>query len=335
MLKIGLIGCGRIGSMHANILKQEDDVILEAVYDINTSLAKTVSQKTGAKLCNEDFELFNNKDINAILIASATSSHADYLEKALTNGKPVFCEKPIDLSLERIRKCYHRIKLIDLPIQIGFNRRFDPSHSSIKNSLKENRIGNLNQVIITSRDPEMPSEEYYKSAGGLFRDMTIHDFDLARFYLDDDPVEVFASAQRLIDPIMMNKINDYDSAMFILTCSDGKQCFINNSRTAVYGYDQRVELLGSNGMLQSGNHNIDQTKIYKKEGSETSSPYLYFFIERYKEAFSLQLKSFIKSIKQNSSTDVGFEDGFKALAIADAAYKSLKERKSISINYNW
>ena len=201
--------------------------------------------------------------------------------------------------------------------------------------MENNKIGQLNQVIITSRDPEMPSEEYYKSAGGLFRDMTIHDFDLARFYLDEDPIEIFASAQKLIDPNMMNKISDHDTAMFILTCKDGKQCFINNSRTAVYGYDQRVELLGSNGMLQSGNYNLDQTKIYKRESSETSSPYLYFFIERYQEAFSLQLKSFIRSVKQNSSTDVGFEDGYKALVIAEAAYKSLEERKSVSINYDW
>ena len=139
------------------------------------------------------------------------------------------------------------------------------SEMCIRDRLKENKIGQLNQVIITSRDPEMPSEEYYKSAGGLFRDMTIHDFDLARFYLDEDPIEIFASAQKLIDPNMMNKISDHDTAMFILTCKDGKQCFINNSRTAVYGYDQRVELLGSNGMLQSGNHNLDQTKIYKRE----------------------------------------------------------------------
>ena len=186
--------------MSLNILHQEDDVILESVFDINKNFAKVVSNKTGAKVCNQDAELFKNKDIDAILIASVTSTHADYIEKALTNHKPVFCEIPIDLSLNRIRQCYNRIKKNDLPIQIGFNRRFDPSHAKIKNLLKENKIGQLNQVIITSRDPEMPSEEYYKSAGGLFRDMTIHDFDLARFYLDEDPIEIFASAQKLIDP---------------------------------------------------------------------------------------------------------------------------------------
>ena len=153
MLKFGLIGCGRIGSMHANILHQEDDVILESVFDINKNFAKVVSNKTGAKVCNQDSELFKNKDIDAILIASVTSTHADYIEKALTNHKPVFCEKPIDLSLNRIRQCYNRIKKNDLPIQIGFNRRFDPSHAKIKNLLKENKIGQLNQVIITSRDP--------------------------------------------------------------------------------------------------------------------------------------------------------------------------------------
>ena len=176
---------------------------LASPYDkITQEKVKALIEKGGEELVESfykdldfgtDFELFDNNNLDAVLIASATSSHADYIEKALKNGKPVFCEKPIDLSLDRIRKCYERIKNINLPIQIGFNRRFDPSHAAIKKLLKENKIGKLNQVIITSRDPEMPSEDYYKSAGGLFKDMTIHDFDLARFYLDEDPCLLYTS----------------------------------------------------------------------------------------------------------------------------------------------
>ena len=280
-------------------------------------------------------DIFNNNDIDAVLISSPTNTHIDFIERSVASKKPVLCEKPIDLDIKKVNEFSKRLEGNKVPIQLGFNRRFDPGHQAAKKSYVNGEIGELHQCLITSRDPGLPSWDYLKVSGGQFRDMTIHDFDLARFYLDEDPIEIFASAQKLIDPNMMNKISDHDTAMFILTCKDGKQCFINNSRTAVYGYDQRVELLGSNGMLQSGNHNLDQTKIYKRESSETSSPYLYFFIERYQEAFSLQLKSFIRSVKQNSSTDVGFEDGYKALVIAEAAYKSLQERKSVSINYDW
>ena len=332
MLKFGLIGCGRIGTMHANILHQEDDVILESVFDINKNFAKVVSNKTGAKVCNQDSELFKNKDIDAILIASVTSTHADYIEKALTNHKPVFCEKPIDLSLNRIRQCYNRIKKNDLPIQIGFNRRFDPSHAKIKYLLKENKIGQLNQVIITSRDPEMPSEEYYKSAGGLFRDMTIHDFDLARFMLGEEPVKVFAISNALIDPKIKSELNDSDTLMIIMETASGKQCHINNSRSATYGYDQRVELFGSKGMVISENRKPHELKKYNSEFVDKSEPYLNFFIERYQESYMNSISSFVETILEKKPVSVGFEDGRRALLLAETAYKSVKSGRMENID---
>ena len=335
MVTFGLIGCGRIGQMHAQILMRDERANLGAVYDLNEQLASEISQKTGATFCRSDEELFDKNSVDAVLISSVTATHAGYIEKAVASGKAVFCEKPIDLSLDRIRSCYKNIKSAKLPIQVGFNRRFDPGHSSIKEALDSGQIGDLHQIIITSRDPEMPSEEYYRTAGGLFRDMTIHDFDLARFYLGDDPIEIYASAQRKIDPVLMNEIKDYDTAMFILCSSDGKQCLINNSRTAVYGYDQRVELLGSKGMLQSGNINSNQMKYYSGSGTEISKPYLYFFVERYKDAFAAQLVSFIDAVERGQSTEVSFEDGYKALVIAEAAYSSIKKGMKVPIDYSW
>ena len=335
MVTFGIIGCGRIGQMHAQILMREDRANLAAVYDVNEQLASEISMQTSATFCNSDEEIFNNSSLDAVLISSATATHADYIEKAVKSGKAVFCEKPIDLSLDRIRSCYANISSAKLPIQIGFNRRFDPGHSAVKKALDEGKIGDLHQVIITSRDPEMPTEQYYKTAGGLFRDMTIHDFDLARFYLGEDPIEIYASAQRMIDPALMNKIGDYDTAMFILCGSDGKQCLINNSRTAVYGYDQRVELLGSKGMLQSDNVKTNQMKYFMGSGTEISSPYLHFFIERYQDAFSAQLRSFINAVELGQPPAVGFEDGYKALVIAEAAYLAIKKGAKVPINYNW
>jgi myo-inositol 2-dehydrogenase/D-chiro-inositol 1-dehydrogenase len=335
MVTFGIIGCGRIGQMHAQILMREDRANLAAVYDVNEQLASEISMQTSATFCNSDEEIFNNSNLDAVLISSATATHADYIEKAVKSGKAVFCEKPIDLSLDRIRSCYANISSAKLPIQVGFNRRFDPGHSAVKKALDEGKIGDLHQVIITSRDPEMPTEQYYKTAGGLFRDMTIHDFDLARFYLGEDPIEIYASAQRMIDPALMNKIGDYDTAMFILCGSDGKQCLINNSRTAVYGYDQRVELLGSKGMLQSDNVKTNQMKYFMGSGTEISSPYLHFFIERYQDAFSAQLRSFINAVELGQPPAVGFEDGYKALVIAEAAYLAIKKGAKVPINYNW
>ena len=184
--------------------------------------------------------VFASPNVDAVLIATATPTHADYIEMAVAAGKPVLCEKPIDLNLARVNACAAKIGNTSLPIQLGFNRRYDPGHASARNAMLAGDIGDLHQVIITSRDPAIPPRAYLEAAGGLFRDMTIHDFDLARFMLGEEPTEVFAIAGALIDPALGAELNEVDSAMFILRTASGKQCHINNSRTAVYGYDQRV-----------------------------------------------------------------------------------------------
>jgi myo-inositol 2-dehydrogenase/D-chiro-inositol 1-dehydrogenase len=247
-------------------------------------------------------------------------------------GKPVLCEKPIDLDLNRVNRCAQKISGTSVPVQIGFNRRYDPGHSSAREAVLAGEIGELHQVIITSRDPEVPPRAYLEAAGGLFRDMTIHDFDLARFMLGEEPTEVFAVANALIDPKLGADLNEVDSAMFILRTGSGKQCHINNSRTAVYGYDQRVELMGSNGMLISDNRKPNEVRRYSENGVEKASPYQFFFIERYSEAFMACLDGFADCIEKSAPPLSSFEDGRRALVLAETAYRSLHERRLVRVS---
>ncbi|TIM63462.1 MAG: inositol 2-dehydrogenase, partial [Mesorhizobium sp.] len=245
MLRIAVLGCGRIGRMHAANIAAHPRAELATVYDIDESSAKAVAARHDVRASGSADEVFASADVDAVLVATVTDTHADYIEKAVAAGKPVLCEKPIDLSLQRVNRCADAIRSKGVPVQIGFNRRFDPGHRAAWNAARSGEIGDLHQVIITSRDPGMPPRSYYEVAGGLFRDMTIHDFDLARFMLGEEPEEVFAVGGRLIDPAMMAELNDYDSVMVVMRTASGKQCHINNSRTSTYGYDQRVELLGT------------------------------------------------------------------------------------------
>lgn len=329
MLRIAVLGCGRIGRMHAANVAQHPDASLAMVYDVHAPTADTVAATQGVRAAAAPQDIFNAGEVDAVLVATATETHADYIEMAVDAGKPVLCEKPIDLDLGRVNACADRIAGADVPIQIGFNRRFDPGHRAARNVAHSGQIGDLHQVIITSRDPEMPPRSYYEAAGGLLRDMTIHDFDLARFMLGDEPTEVFAVAGRLIDPTLMEELGDYDSAMIIMRCADGKQCHINNSRTAVYGYDQRVELLGTAGMAVSDNRKPHEMRLHRTTETEAAAPYLNFFIERYHEAFMAEIAAFVSSVQAGSAPEVGFEDGRRALILAEAAYKSIAEKRAV------
>lgn len=332
MTRIAVLGCGRIGQMHATNIAGHPRASLAAVYDVHVPSAQKAAQAHGVSAAGNPAEIFNDGDIDAVLIATVTETHADYIEMAVAAGKAVLCEKPIDLSLERVSRCAQVIKGSDVPVQLGFNRRFDPGHRAARDAVRAGDVGDLHQVIITSRDPEMPPRSYYEVAGGLFRDMTIHDFDLARFMLDDEPVEVVAVGDRLIDPALMNELDDHDSAMIIMRTADGKQCHINNSRTAGYGYDQRVELLGRDGMVQSDNRKPHETKRYSKNATEVAEPYLNFFIERYHEAFMAEIAAFVDAIERGTAPEVGFEDGRRALILAEAAYRSMTEKRIVRID---
>jgi myo-inositol 2-dehydrogenase / D-chiro-inositol 1-dehydrogenase len=332
LLRIAVLGCGRIGQMHAANVARHPRAELVAVYDVSREAAERVAAAQGVKAAASAEEIFSSADVDAVLIATATPTHADYIEMAVAARKAALCEKPIDLDLARVNACAAKIKGTKVPIQLGFNRRYDPGHSAARKAMLAGEIGDLHQVIITSRDPALPPRAYLEAAGGLFRDMTIHDFDLARFMLGEEPAEVFALANALIDPDLGAALKEVDTAMFVLRTASGKQCHINNSRTAVYGYDQRVELMGTSGMLISDNRKPHELKRFTAKTTETSEPYQFFFLERYLEAFNAEIDGFVDCVEKNATPLASFEDGRRALILAEAAYLSMREKRLVKVS---
>ena len=327
------MGAGRIGKLHAKNLSMHSKSNLSYVYDINQDFANEVAKLSGAKVAQSAEEAINDKNVDAVLIASATPTHIDFMTMAAKAGKAVLCEKPIDLDIAKVDKCYETIKNFSVPIQIGFNRRFDKSNKKIKLAKDNGEIGNLEMVIITSRDPEPPGIEYLKAAGGFFRDTTIHDFDLSRFILGDDPViEVSAYGSQLISA-ECKEVGDQDTAMFIMRSQKDVLIHINNSRRAVYGYDQRVEIFGSKGMMISNNQSPTSVEKFDKNMTYAKDPIHFFFIERYEQAYKDQLGDFVNNVMNNEKPGVTFEDGRNALLLANAAYESFETGKSVKVNY--
>ena len=333
MINISLMGAGRIGKMHAEIISAHSNVNLKYVYDINKDSALQVAEQNKAEIANSPEEAINTDKIDAILIASATPTHTQFITMGAKAGKAVFCEKPIDLDINKVNECMVAIKGIDIPLQIGFNRRFDNSHAKVQQARLKKEIGELEMLIITSRDPEPPGLEYLNAAGGFFRDTTIHDFDLSRFILGEDPiVQVSAFGDNLFDE-NAKQAGDFDTAMFVLKSKAGVLIHINNSRRAVYGYDQRVEAFGSKGMVISNNQTPTSVESYTDLRTSSKEPVLHFFIERYAQAYKDQFNHFIECINNNNKPKVTFEDGRSALIIANAAYESHKQKKTIEIIY--
>ena len=333
MINIALIGLGRIGQMHGENLLLHNDFKLKYVFDLDKKLTNRIAKKFSSISINDPKIAFNDKEIDAIFIASSTSTHIKLIEKAVKYKKVIFCEKPLDLSIEKINNCKKKIKNLKPKIQLGFNRRYDPGHYSLKKDLNKGIIGRLEKIIITSRDPSPPTIKYLKVSGGIFKDMMIHDFDLLRFYLDKDELDsIFSTATNMSDK-RFDKINDYELASCILNSKSGVQCIITNSRHCSFGYDQRVELFGSKGMLISGNKNLNETEVYTKSNTAQKKPLQYFFIERYKEAYKMQLNDLSKFIKKNVNPLSTFEDGRRALILAIAAKQSLKTKKQIKIKF--
>ncbi len=334
MINFTLIGAGRIGKMHAKIINANPETNLKYVYDVNKEFALDVANLANAEVLIKPEDAISSSETNAVLIASATPTHIQFIKMAANAGKPVFCEKPIDLDIDKVNKCKEELKDIKSPIQIGFNRRFDLSHSKAQQARIKRDIGELEMIIITSRDPAAPSLEYLNAAGGFFRDTTIHDFDLSRFILGDDPIiQVSAFGGNLFDE-NAKTAKDFDTAMFILKSKSGVLIHINNSRRAVYGYDQRVEVFGSKGMVISNNQTKNSLERYTSDSTSSKDLIHFFFIERYQQAYRDQLNSFVETIKTNSRPKVTFEDGRKALIIANAAYEAFENKKTVDISYD-
>ncbi len=331
MIRIAVLGCGRIGVMHAANIAAHPRATLAGVYDIHAPAADAVAKKTGAEVFSSVEAVLASDKVDAVLIATATDTHADLLEMAIAAGKPVLCEKPIDLSLARVNCCAATIAGSAVPIQLGFVRRFDPGHAAVRRAIVQGDIGELHQVLITSRDPGLAPEAYLKVSGGILRDMTIHDLDMARFILGEEVTQVFATGSRLVDPDLMEKLGDHDTLTVVLTTASGKQAIITNSRRATYGYDQRVEALGTKGMAISENRRPHEMTLHTVDFTDRAEPLLNFFIERYREAFDAEITEFVDAVETGRAPSVGFEDGRLALVLAEAALKSIAEARVVAV----
>jgi myo-inositol 2-dehydrogenase/D-chiro-inositol 1-dehydrogenase len=328
MLEIAQFGAGRIGQIHASNIAASKNARLRYVVDVNAQAAQKLAARYGAKVATEA-EVFADKAVGAVLIASSTDTHARLAIAAARAGKPIFCEKPIDLSLKKVDACLEEVKQAGVPMLVGFNRRFDPSFAALKRRLDAGEVGAVEQVVISSRDPAPPPLAYLKVSGGMFRDMTIHDFDMARWLLGEEPVEVFAWGEALVDR-KIAKAGDIDSAMLILRTASDRMCHINNSRRAAYGYDQRIEVFGAKGLLRAENLGETTIEHFGAKGTVSDRP-LDFFLERYAAAYRAEMAAFLDCLEKRAPMPVGADDGRRALVLAEAAIQSLKSGKPVTL----
>ncbi len=320
MISVALFGAGRIGKVHATNLAAHPQTRLAAVVDVYAPAAAALAAQYGSKVATAD-EVFASSEIPAILIGSATDTHADLIEAGARAGKVIFCEKPIDLSLERVQRCLRVVDEHDAKLFVGFNRRFDKNFRALKTALDSGDVGTPELLQITSRDPGPPSAEYLKVSGGLFKDMTIHDLDLACWLVGDTPVGVSASGSSLLSEVAA--AGDVDTAIVTLKFGSGALAVITNSRRATYGYDQRVEVHGSEGMLQAGNV-LENTVVKSSASGVVTQKPLHFFLERYAKAYRAELEHFVKVVKGEAEPEVSGREGERALVLAEAAGRALK-----------
>ncbi|MEF2072200.1 inositol 2-dehydrogenase [Consotaella aegiceratis] len=326
MLSFGLLGAGRIGQIHGRNIASHPRARLVALTDAMPAAAQALADATGAVVRSAD-EIIGADDIDAIAICTPTDTHAELIERAAAAGKAVFCEKPVDLSSARIRAVLDR--MAPVPLMIAFNRRFDPNFAALKSRCDEGRIGEVELVSIISRDPGAPPVSYIKSSGGLFRDMMIHDFDMARFLLGETIEEVHAVGSCLVDP-GIGEAGDVDTAAVLLKTISGKICQISNSRRATYGYDQRIEVHGSKGLLKADN--LYETTVVLANGSGfAADPVQNFFLERYAEAYRREIEHFISAIENGKAPSPSGLDGYEAGRLADAATESQRTGRAVKV----
>jgi len=319
LISVGLLGAGRIGRIHGANVAASADARLVAVADAMPQAAEALAQSHSARAASVE-GIIAARDIDAVLICSPTDTHADLIEAAVAAGKHVFCEKPVDLSSERIVKCLARVEASGKALMIGFNRRFDPNFAEARRRVQAGEIGAVELVTIISRDPSPPPASYVARSGGLFRDMMIHDLDMARFLLDEEPVEVHAVGSCLVDPAIGQE-GDVDTAAVLLKTASGKIAQISNSRRASYGYDQRFEVHGSRGMVRAQNVPLTTVEVATAQGF-MADPVLPFFLERYAAAYRAELQHFIGCILAGKAPSPSGLDGLKAQQLADAATRS-------------
>ncbi|WP_170327082.1 inositol 2-dehydrogenase [Ruegeria arenilitoris] len=328
MLRIGLLGAGRIGRVHAQAIAAHPQSQLCAVSDAISEAAESLAAEQGAA-ARDSQDIIADPSIDAVLIATPTDTHSDLIEAATQAGKAVLCEKPVDLSLERALACQAVAAETGRPVMVGFNRRFDPSFSTLKSAADNGEIGSTEMLSITSFDPAPPPISYVKVSGGLFRDMMIHDFDMANYLMGQLPERISAVGSSIVDP-EIGRAGDVDTAVVTMTYADGKIVVIKNSRRAVYGYDQRIEMLGSGGLLQA--HNVLENAVVKStaDGVTGAKP-TYFFLERYMPAYRAEWDAFVQAVLNGSAMPVTLEDGVAALAMAEAATRSAQSGQPVAM----
>ncbi len=330
-IKIGVIGAGRIGKIHAaNIIKNFPDVEVKAVADIHAaSIAEWAAGLGIANVYDDYKKIINDPEIGAVIICSSTDTHSKITIEAAQAGKHIFCEKPIDYDVDRIHAALDAVKKAGVKFQVGFNRRFDHNFKKVRDLIQSGAIGELQIVKVISRDPAPPPVEYVKVSGGMFLDMTIHDFDMVRYLTGSEVTEVYANAGVLVDKAI-GEVGDVDTALISLKFKNGAIGMIDNCRQAVYGYDQRVEILGTKGGISVGN-DTPTTVVVSTDSAVTQDKPKYFFLERYMESFEAEMKEFFNSVLQNKDTVVSGIDGLKPVLIGLAAQKSYKEGKPVRL----
>ncbi|MBO1720455.1 inositol 2-dehydrogenase [Extibacter sp. GGCC_0201] len=333
MITVGIIGAGRIGKVHAESIstkvKNARVKILADPY-LSEETKKWAKEMSVEKTTKEYREVIDDPQIDAVLICSSTNTHSPISIEAIQAGKHVFCEKPIDLDIGKIQEVMDALKKNPVKYQVGFNRRFDHNFAAVQAAVKAGKVGDVHVVKITSRDPEPPSMDYVKISGGIFLDMAIHDFDMARFLAGCNATEVYAQGSVLVDP-GFSEAEDVDTAVITLKMENGAIVVIDNSRKAVYGYDQRAEVFGSEGMVASANDSASTAVISNAQGVTGEKP-LFFFLERYMDAYATEIKCFIDAIENNTDTPLGIEDGLEPVLMGLAAKKSLKEHRPVKIS---
>jgi myo-inositol 2-dehydrogenase/D-chiro-inositol 1-dehydrogenase len=327
-----VIGAGRIGKLHAeNLATRIANVEVASIADVDLNSAQALADHLHVPVTSHDYHaLLSDPNVDAVAICSSTDTHAQIMIEAARAGKHIFCEKPIALDLEKIDAALDEVEKAGIKLQIGFNRRFDPNFRKIRCMIEEGKIGEPQIIRITSRDPAPPPISYVRVSGGMFLDMTIHDFDMARFLSGSEVDEVYTAAGVMVDPAI-GEAGDVDTAIITLRFANGAIGTIDNSRRAVYGYDQRVEVFGSDGMIQANNNVPDQDIYFNAQGVHSAKP-LYFFLERYMESYVAEMKEFVRSIQENTAPPVTGIDGRIPVVIGMAARRSYLEHRPVKLS---
>jgi len=332
ILKVGVIGCGRIGRIHAeNLATRIPGARLVATADVALTAAKEVAQTLHVDKATDDYrELLADASIDAVAICSSTDTHSQIIQEAAAAGKHIFCEKPIDYDLTRIRAALSAVEKAKVKLQIGFNRRFDPSFAKVRELVAAGAIGQPHVIRITSRDPGPPPLDYIKVSGGIFLDMTIHDFDMVRFLSGSEAEDVYAIGDALVDPAIRDA-GDVDTAVVTMRLKNGALATIDNSRKAIYGYDQRIEVFGSKGSASAGNRTPDAHVLADATGLHEAKP-LHFFLERYAEAYVIEMRAYVEAILKNQTPPATGVDGLQPVIMGLAATKSLREGHPVKMS---